>query len=168
MADLPFPIEVRPWPELSAMERSSFGFRVDDPPLPPRDASRIGLVVGDDATRLAGWAFSSIPPGWPDGSEAYSAIDESIYVGHVRGDDELQRSVRRWLFDRRVPFGQTVYLVYPCDVVVRTTWKLVVRHWEAFARSVGYAMMAVGDDLRWACCFHHEGWFVFGDRRTPR
>jgi hypothetical protein len=43
----------------------------------------------------------------------------------------------------------------------------VVRYWDAFAWNVGDAMIAVDHTLGWACCFHHEEFFVFGSRSRP-
>jgi hypothetical protein len=72
------------------------------------------------------------------------------------------------LFDRGIPFRRTAYLLYEQDQVVQATWRMVVRYWNAFAWSVGYAMMAVDHTLQWACCFHHEDVIVFGSHSKPR
>ena len=158
---LPFRVSTRPWDELTDDERGFFCFQDDYLPLHPNHAAQIELVVPDDAKRLSAWAFSAIPHGWPDRDAQAFAHETSLNVRDC-WDGERGADVRKWLFDRGVPFGRTVYLLYERDRVVRTTWRMVVRYWDAFAWSVGYAMIAVDHNLKWACCFHHEDVFIFG------
>lgn len=161
---LPLPVSVRPWDELPERCRDFFCFTDDYLPLPTDHAAQIGLLAPDDAARLWSWAFSSIPPGWPERSvERFE--HEAVLSAHDCWNDATKRAeVRRWLYDRGIPFRRAVYLLYDRNQVVQTTWKMVVRYWDAFAWSVGYAMIAVDHTLRWACCFHHEEVFVFGSR----
>ena len=74
--------------------------------------------------------------------------------------------VRQWLYARGVPFRRVVSLIYERNRVVRTTWGMVVRYWDAFTWSAGYAMYAVDHTQQWAC-FHHESVVVFGSTRRP-
>jgi len=168
---LPFTISTRLWSELSDRDR---GFFCGDDylPLHPQHAAQIGLLAQADATRLASWAFSAIPPGWPDRTDERFKHEELLNVSDCWNDEARRVDVTRWLFNRGIPFRQTVYLLYERDQAVQTTWRMVVRYWDAFAWSVGYAMVAVDHTLQWACCFHHEDVFVFGShierRRTTR
>ena len=160
---LPFPVSSRPWNELSAQERSFFcgeGYL----PLPANHAAQIRLLISKDASRLAAWAWSAIPPGWPEGGEGRFRCEETLDVSDCWNDEAAKDSVRRWLFDRGIPYQRIVYLMYERDRVVQTTWRMVVRYWDAFAWSVGYAMMAVDHTLQWVGCFHHENVFVFGSQ----
>lgn len=159
---LPFPVLVRCWDESPEHDRSFFCFDDESLPLRPAHAAQIGLIKGADAERLSAWAFSSIPPGWPDRTDGRFAHQEQLSVQDCWEDPVRQREVRTWLFERRVPFRRIVYLIYDRNIVVETNWKMVVRYWNAFAWSVGYAMFAVDHTLNWACCFHHEDLFVFG------
>ena len=160
---LPFPIAVRPWDELSERDRNFFSFGDDYLPLHPNHAAQIGLLVSADADRLTEWADSAMPPGWPDrtGRRRFER-EELLSVYNCWNDADRRSEVRRWLFDRGIPLSRTVYLLYERHRVVQTTWRMVVRYWDAFARSVGYAMDAVDHTLQWACCFHHENVILFG------
>jgi hypothetical protein len=160
--ELPFPISTRPWSELPEGERSFFSFGDDYLPLHPSHAAQLRLLVPTDAQRLATWAFSALPPGWPEQADQRFEHEEQLGVGECWQDAGRRAEVRQWLFNLGVPFRRTVYLLYERDVVVQTTWRMVVRYWDAFAWSVGYAMVAVDHSLQWACCFHHEDVIVFG------
>jgi hypothetical protein len=164
---LPFPVSVRPWGELCQRDRRFFGCGGRYLPPHPDHAAQIGLLVPADAERVATWAFAAIPPGWPDLTDQRFGQEECLQIGDCWNDETGRAAVRRWLFRRGVPFGRVVYLLYERDRVVQTTWRMVVRYWDAFAWSVGYAMVAVDHTLQWACCFHHEDVIVFGRHGTP-
>ena len=168
---LPFEESSRLWSELSEPERDFFCFDDDVASLPPNHAAQMALLAPGDNDRLASWAFAALPPGWPDGGDKFEWEDQ-LRIHECWNDPVRVAQVRRWLFDRGIPFRRTVYLIYGYDRVVQTTWRMVVRYWDAFAWSVGYAMVAVDHTLQWACCFHHEEVIVFGSRsntcRTSR
>ena len=158
---LPFKVSICPWLGLSERDRSFF-CGDDYLPLPPQHAAQIGLLAQEDAAQLTSWAFSAIPPGWPDLTDQRFEYEHQLNVRECWNDDVRRAEVTRWLFGRGVRFRRTVYLLYERGRVVQTTWRMVVRYWDAFAWSVGYAMFAVDHTLQWACCFHHEDMFVFG------
>ncbi|MBL8792864.1 MAG: hypothetical protein JNM56_03070 [Planctomycetia bacterium] len=163
--ELPFAVSSRPWEQLSEYDRCFF---CGDHylPLHPHHAAQIRLLNGDDARRLSSWVWSIIPPGWPDQPECNFEHEAVLNImGRSWGDEATQVAVRRWLYERGIPFRRTVYLLYEPHRVVQTTWRMVVRYWDAFAWSVGFAMVAVDHTLRWAVCFHHEDVFVFGSHQ---
>jgi hypothetical protein len=159
---LPFPVSVRPWDDLMGSDRFFFDREGAYLPLHPNHAAQIGLLDQPDAARLCEWAYSALPLRWPDCTEQRFAREAQCVVRDGWNDAGRRAEVRRWLFERGVPFRRVVYLIYERDRVVQTTWRMVVRYWDAFAWSVGYAMVAVDHTLLWACCFHHEDVFVFG------
>ena len=123
---------------------------------------QIGLLARTDVARVTEWAFAAIPPGWPDRTDERFEQEAELAIGDCWDDPARRAEVRRWLFERSVPFGRTVYLLYERDRVVQATWRMVVRYWDAFAYSVGLSMVAVDYTLQWACCFHHEEVIIFG------
>jgi hypothetical protein len=159
---LPFPVVVRPWDELAEPDRGFFCFADDYLPLHPNHAAQIGLLAPADAARVTEWAFAAIPPGWPDRTDQRFEHEAELVIRDCWDDPARRAGVRRWLHERGVPFGRTVCLLYERGRVVQATWRMVVRYWDAFAWSVGYAMVAVDYTLGWASCFHHEDVIVFG------
>src|SRR5207244_1921109 len=140
----------------------------------PNHAAQVGLLAPADAARVTEWAFAAIPRGWPDRPGQRFGHQSELVVRDCWNDAARLAGVRRWLYERGVPFGRTVYLLYERWRVVQTTWRMVVRYWDAFAWSVGFATVAVDHTLQWACCLHHEDVIVFGShaeagrpRRSP-
>jgi hypothetical protein len=161
---LPWPVSSRGWENLSQCERGFFHDWDEYLPLPPNYAAQIRLLLSDDARRLNAWADSAIPYGWPERSEQRFRFEEELNVDECWKDEEGLARVRGWLFDRGIPFRRTVYLLYDRQRVVETTWKMVVRDWDAFSWNVGDAMFAIDHTLQWAGCFHHESVFIFGSQ----
>ena len=164
---LPFPVTVQPWEDLTEADRGFFCFAEDYLPLHPNHAAQIGLLAPVDAARVSAWAFSAIPPGWPDRTDQRFEHEEQLVVRDCWDEASRRDEVRRWLFERGIPFHRVVYLLYESERVVQATWKMVVRYWDAFSWSVGYAMVAVDHTLQWACCFHHEDVILFGTHVSP-
>lgn len=162
---IPFPVSVQLWDELPERDRVFFCFADDYLPLHPNHAAQIALLARADADRLTEWAFSALPAGFPDHPGQRFEREEVLSVHGCWDDGGRRDEVRRWLFDRGIPFSRIVYLMYERGQVVQTTWHLVIRYWDAFAWSVGYAMLVVDHTLDWACCFHHEEVIVFGTHR---
>jgi hypothetical protein len=158
---LPFAIATRPWELVPERERTPICFEDEFKELPPNHAAQIRMVDPKDSEILQTWAFAAIPSGWPDHESGYE-FEEKLGVGDCWNDPSRIAGVQDWLYRRGVPFQRTVYLLYERDNTVETSWKIVVRYWDSFARSVGYAMIAVDHTLQWACCFHHEDVIVFG------
>lgn len=162
---LPFPLFSRPWEALSDRERGFF-VEWDYFPLPPNHTDQMRLLTPDSAEAVSRWVWSSIPKLWPERARHFRC-DEHLRTDDCWNAQEKSAAVRQWLFDRGVPFRRRVYLLYEPDEVVLTTWKMVVRYWDAFGWSVGYQMVVVDHSLQWACCFHHEDLIVFGSNLDP-
>jgi hypothetical protein len=107
-----FPVSVRSWDELADHERGFFCFQDEYLPLHPNHAAQIGLLSHADATRVWSWAFETLPPRWPDCIEQPFAYIERCYVIDSWNDAGRRGAVRRWLFQRGVPFKRVVYLLY--------------------------------------------------------
>jgi hypothetical protein len=159
---LPFPVSSCPWPDLPERDRRFFHFGDAYLPLPASHAAQIRLLFPPSAAQISAWAFAAIPPGWPDLTDQRFKHERQLSISGCWDHARRRPDVRRWLFDCGIPFRRTVYLLYERNCVVRATWRILVRYWDAFAWSVGYAMLAVDHTLQWACCFHHEDMIIFG------
>lgn len=159
---LPLPISWRPWSELQDHERGFFILGEDDPPLHPNHVARLGRLELFSARRVWDWAYSGFTHGWPEGIGERFRHEEMRSVTDVWGVTERVAEIRRWLHSKGIPFSRPIYLLYTRDQVVFTTWQLLVKFWDVFGWTVGYAMTAVDHTRQWACCFHHEDLIVFG------
>ena len=159
---LPFPLNTQNWHELSDSETFFFA---EPECLISSHAAQIHLLNKLDARRFSHWALNALPVGWPDHSGFL--IEHRLNIQNKWNKEKDIQEVRQWLHDLQIPFAQTIYLIYDFDQVVQTTWKLLVRYWDQFAWSIGYAMTCVDETQQWACTFHHEDMILFGSHRKP-
>lgn len=147
-----------PWAELREAQRSFF---VGDEylPLPEMHAERIKVLFGANAASFNTLALQQIP----DYSRhiQHEFKYEQTCLTHELWNEQGVAQVREWLFKTGVPFSTLVYLLYDAPRVVSTEWKILVRYWDAFAWSVGMAMVVVDDTISWFCEFHHEDVITF-------
>jgi hypothetical protein len=163
---LPFAVSSRSWSELSEEERDFFCFEDEYLPLHPNHAAQIALLIPDDARRLTSWLFSAVPEAWSEWNRTSRRFKskDSLSIRESWNTAGVAK-VRRWLFNCGIPLQRVVYLIYEPNRVVQTTWRMLVRYWDAFAWSVGIAMVAVDHTLQWACVFHHEDVIRFASHR---
>lgn len=76
------------------------------------------------------------------------------------------RAVRRWLFNRGVPFKTSVYLSYQPKWAIATTWKILLKYWDDFWYPGSDDLTVVDKSFSWALFFWHEGEAFFGDNRS--
>ncbi|MEM1370174.1 MAG: hypothetical protein AAGG02_19665 [Cyanobacteria bacterium P01_H01_bin.15] len=157
MSQLPFAISTKSWLDLNENEKRFFE---DESCLHPSQIEHIQLLKPAAARRFTTWAFSSIPSGFPDYDGGYPNKCK-ISIHDSWNDETSIQKIREWLHSLGIPLARDVHLIYDFDCVVQTKWNVVVRYWEKFAWSVGYAMTCIDHTLRWACCFHHEDVIVF-------
>lgn len=68
--------------------------------------------------------------------------------------------VRHWLFERKIAFDQEIYLIY-YELVVKTQWKVFVKHWDIFSWSVGVSLYIIDSTQSWELEVHHEDSMTF-------
>ena len=78
------------------------------------------------------------------------------------------RAVRKWLFGRGVPFRSPVFLSYQPEWAVATTWKMVVKYWDALWYPGSDDLKVIDEAWAWALLLWHEGQAFFGDNRNRR
>jgi hypothetical protein len=81
-------------------------------------------------------------------------------------DPAAIRAVRKWLFDRGVPFKAPVYLSYQPEWAIATTWKMVVKYWDDFWYPGSDDLTVVDESFAWALLFWHESEAFFGENRN--
>ena len=120
-------------------------------PLSPADAKRLwDMILQADMHR-------AIP--FTDGyfRSVVSTRIEDLY------DNELEdRRVRKWLYQRGIPFGQRVWLSYHPECAIETTWRILVKYWTAFYYPISDDLTVIDGSLNWALLFFHEHEVFFG------
>jgi hypothetical protein len=70
------------------------------------------------------------------------------------------REIKKWLYQRGLPFNKDVYLSWQPDMAMIVPWKLLIKYFDAFY----YAddLTVIDPSLSWALLFYHEDEIYFG------
>jgi len=91
---------------------------------------------------------------FPFKSNFFKNIDEiKIFEGN-------ERDIKKWLFQRRIPFDRMVFLSYQPDTAMIVPWKLLVKYFDDFYYSDDLTVF--DQSLSWALLFFHEDEIYFG------
>ena len=82
-------------------------------------------------------------------------------------DETNARQIRKWLFQRGIPFRQRVWLSYQPEWAIETTWKILVKYWTEFFYSGSDDLTVIDGSFTWAVLFHHEEEVFFGSNLGP-
>jgi hypothetical protein len=159
-------VEAVPWQFATIpMDRFPLKWRFADPRydvLPPRHLAEIKPLASADAKRL--WDLirqaslhREVP--FPDG---YFRSVAGTRIGDSHGDELEGRRVRKWLYQRGIPFRQRVWLSYQPDWALETTWKMLVKYWSAFYYPISDDLTVIDGSFNWALFFFHEHEVFFG------
>ncbi len=102
---------------------------------------------GFEATEFARLMYKGMPKSFK--SNFFIDISESW-----NSDFEIAR-VREWLFQRRLSFDQTIYMLYD-ENIIKTKWKVFVKYWDIFSWSVGMSLIILSPTRNWMLEVHHE------------
>lgn len=147
------------------MEQFALKWRFTDPRyrvLPPIHLEQVKPLSSESSQRL--WDQTlPLHKGLPFTAGFFDVV-ESISLNNT--ESSADRSVRKWLFNRGVPFKSSVYLSYQPDVAIATTWKMVVKYWDDFWYPSSDDLIVVDDSFAWTLFFWHESEAFFGDNRN--
>ncbi len=73
-----------------------------------------------------------------------------------------ERRVRKWLYQRGIPFQQRVWLSYDGQCGIETTWKILIKYWSAFYYPSSDDLTVIDGSFNWALFFFHEDEVFFG------
>ena len=114
-------------------------------PLAPAEARRLwDLILQADLHRAVPF------------TEGYFRSVVSTRIGDAHGNDVEDRRVRKWLYQRGIPFRQRVWLSYEPEWAIETTWKLLVKYWTAFYYPISDDLTVIDGAFTWALLFYHE------------
>ena len=147
------------------IRQSSLRWRLADHPhrdrLRPQHLRKIEPLDHESAGRLLDltrpWLREQpFTPGW------FTEV-ASLQIG-IRDDPEQTRRVRKWLYQRGIPFGHRVYLSWSSTEGAITTWKMVVKYWDELWHPIADDLAVFDGSLSWALFLWHEGEAFFARR----
>ncbi len=152
------------------MEQFALRGRFTDPRyavLPPIHLAQVRPLAPADARRLWDFIFQAGLHRDVPFTEGYFRSVTGTAVGDSHGDAAEGKRVRKWLYQRGVPFRARVWLSYQPDCAIETTWKVLVKYWTAFYYPISDDLTVTDGSLTWALLLHHEHEVFFGSN-APR
>jgi len=93
---------------------------------------------------------------------------ETLALTTVDHQDKLlveDQQVKKWLYQRGIPFAAPVFLSYDNSNAVLTTWKMLIRHWRLFYYPISDDLTVWDESMNWCLLFFHEHELHFGTNR---
>ncbi len=76
--------------------------------------------------------------------------------------DNNEKIIKKWLFDRGLPFKKDVYLSWQPYIAMVVPWKLLVKYYNVFYYGTSDDLTVFDESLNWALLFYHEDEIYFG------
>ncbi|MBY0263137.1 MAG: hypothetical protein K2Q20_12385 [Phycisphaerales bacterium] len=79
------------------------------------------------------------------------------------------RRVRKWLYQRGIPFQHRVFLLWSPTEAVVTTWKIFIKYWDDLWYPSSDDLTVFDSSLSWLLSVWHDGSATFESRpiKTP-
>jgi hypothetical protein len=90
----------------------------------------------------------------PSSGHARLANIASTRIDAYEPDDV--RRIRKWLYERALPFKQEVFVLWDSHTAAITTWKMVVRYWDRFWYPSSDDVVVFDASLSWLLFLSHE------------
>jgi hypothetical protein len=146
-----------------AMEESAIRWRFVDPRYRVVSAGDLGRIEALDGGS-ARWLLEVTRPWYREQPFTHGWFADVVSTSIDTNDAEDVRRVRKWLYRCGVPFGRRVLLSWDEREAARTTWKMVVKHWDVMWWPSD-DLVVFDESLSWGVFFWHEG-EVFLARRV--
>ena len=149
------------------MEEFPLGWRLTDSKyrvLPSAHLEQIKPLDSASAKRL----FEMTKPWYREQpfTQGFLADIASTPISGRDGEREIKR-VRKWLYQRGIPFKHRVLLSWSNTEAAVTTWKMFVRYWDDLWYPGSDDLAVFDESLGWALFLWHEEEAFFASRPLP-
>jgi hypothetical protein len=148
--------------------RYAWRFEQFETPLSRLDRERIRPLSAASSKRIADYLDATdLHRDFPFKKGLFRRI-ESLALTPVDHQDKLlkeDQKVKKWLYQRGIPFSAPVFLTYDSSTAVLTTWKMLVRHWRLFYYSISDDLTVCDSSMTWCLLFFHEHELFFGTNK---
>jgi len=80
-------------------------------------------------------------------------------------NDENGKEIKKWLYQRGLPFEKLVFLsLQPTEAMI-VPWKLLIKYFNSFYYSTSDDLTVMDQGLNWALLFYHEDEIYFGTNK---
>lgn len=79
--------------------------------------------------------------------------------------EKNDKRIKKWLFQRGIPFGKPVFLSWQPTEAMIVPWKLLIKYFDSFYYSSSDDLTVIDQSLNWALLFYHEDEIYFGTNK---
>jgi hypothetical protein len=76
-----------------------------------------------------------------------------------------QREIKKWLYQRGMPFDKLVFLSWSPENTMVVPWKIFVKYFDIFYYGSSDDLTVIDQTLTWALLFYHEDEIYFGTNK---
>ena len=92
----------------------------------------------------------------PFKKDFFKSIDKAKILENNDSD------IKKWLYNRGLPFDKEVYLSWQPDEGMIVPWKILIKYFDDFYYSGSDDLTVFDNSLNWALLFYHESEIYFG------
>ncbi len=84
-------------------------------------------------------------------------------VDKAKINTDNRQEIKKWLYERGLPFEKYVFLSYSPDEAIIVPWKILIKYFDVFYYSDDLTI--IDETLQWALLFYHEDEIYFGTNK---
>ncbi len=81
------------------------------------------------------------------------------YISILEGNE---KEIKKWLYQRGLPFDKTVFLSWNQTDAIIVPWKLLIKYFDSFFYSGSDDLTIIDESLNWALLFSHWDVIFYG------
>lgn len=89
----------------------------------------------------------------------FSTIDKAKFC------EGNETEIKKWLYERGIPFDKEVFLSWQPDDGMIVTWKVLIKYFDSFYYGGSDDLTVIDESLNWALLFYHEDEIYFGTNK---
>ena len=87
-------------------------------------------------------------------------------IDKARISESNERKIKKWLYQRAIPFEKQVYLSWSNETAMIVPWKMIVKYFDDFYYGGSDDLTVIDRSLNWALLFFHEDEIYFGTNES--
>ncbi len=86
-------------------------------------------------------------------------------IDKARISDDNEKEIKKWLYQRGLPFDKPVLLSWQPTIAMIVPWKLLIKYFDSFYYGTSDDLTVFDPSLNWALLFYHEDEICFGTNK---
>ena len=83
-------------------------------------------------------------------------------IDKARISTDNEKEIKKWLYQRGLPFDKSVFLSWQPGYGMIVPWKLFIKYFDSFFYGSFDDLTIIDQSLNWALLFHDDGGIYFG------